>query len=1001
MEQDIPPTESSGSLGALSLSEDDICDDDALQGDTWIEELECALLADCDPATLKKICEGKRIPATLRPDYWRILLALNDADGRVKLTNEYDLPNQHELRRDCELLVADISATLATEPLSDADKLKLKSDFESTLTTYVKARPELNYVSGNGWTDILKVLYNLQLSDTQMYQMFFRIVDRYIPRDLSPTRTVDSGAPRPESSANTNDASGRKQKSEISSKQQQQQQQQQPSEKSVQAYHLLRLLIQYHDPELCSILDSRNVTPNLYVKDWFCSLFARSCSPKLALHIWDMHFKIADPFLIFFAAIVMVANASDELKNGNLNKKDMLNVLKKMPSQLEEDDVEDLYYLVSNHYTNSTPRSIRSYSHLFFMDTFGATYSGNESPEDGSPTLVDLKTCHLTNSLDLSQYLCLPIVPAEIFALDTAQQRSNRTQSMSTPSSTLRYFLVDCRPAEQYNAGHLTKAFHLDCSLMLREPSSFATAVQALLEIQRQVVASKSNTGGQHLCFIGSGQEEEDRYVNMVVASFLQKYQKYVSIVFGGFDAIHDYVQTKSELKESFSKYIVDHNEELCKTCCSKSPDAYERFKAHQAAVARTQQQQQQQQASSGFSSAQSLFATTTSFFKSDKGGSSALSKFTSSNPQATVTAQQIAQSGASMLDKFTTAFVSKSNVIKDRLVGSLNTTAIPAPGLASSPVGSPNSARSHVSSQDKLGPRYTGGSSAYGDSDGLTRGLASMRQRVGSLLQSQDDDIIEEPCQEIQIDQWQRENEIVAIYKCAQIKGTLKYPGYIGLNRTHLWILRGIPHNKGFASIAAKRPLDMIVQITSKRRQPDFIIFRYGYANSGNKSTSASPESQSPDLPVKGHQATENKESDPANDKTTNQSNSNDDSASSAIIKPAAHKGLPTIIASDHLHIPEAFEVIRLIKREIVRIMDESSRKTSCCSSTDKESGDAAKMTECDAATTSANEPNVSDVQKEQEKGPEEEPENEPENEPAAKPVESKQEASDDTATK
>ena len=30
----------------------------------------------------------------------------------------------------------------------------------------------------------------------------------------------------------------------------------------------------------------------------------------------------------------------------------------------------------------------------------------------------------------------------------------------------VRYFVVDCRPAEQYNAGHLPIAFHLDANLV-------------------------------------------------------------------------------------------------------------------------------------------------------------------------------------------------------------------------------------------------------------------------------------------------------------------------------------------------------------------------------------------------------------------------------------------------------------------------------------------------------------------------------------------------------
>ena len=30
----------------------------------------------------------------------------------------------------------------------------------------------------------------------------------------------------------------------------------------------------------------------------------------------------------------------------------------------------------------------------------------------------------------------------------------------------IRYFVVDCRPAEQYNSGHLPTAFHLDANLV-------------------------------------------------------------------------------------------------------------------------------------------------------------------------------------------------------------------------------------------------------------------------------------------------------------------------------------------------------------------------------------------------------------------------------------------------------------------------------------------------------------------------------------------------------
>ena len=44
-----------------------------------------------------------------------------------------------------------------------------------------------------------------------------------------------------------------------------------------------------------------------------------------------------------------------------------------------------------------------------------------------------------------------------------------------------------------------------------------------------------SISGGQHLCFIGSGREEEDQYVYMVIANFLQKHYHFVSFAKGGY----------------------------------------------------------------------------------------------------------------------------------------------------------------------------------------------------------------------------------------------------------------------------------------------------------------------------------------------------------------------------------------------------------------------------------------------------------------------------------
>jgi len=63
----------------------------------------------------------------------------------------------------------------------------------------------------------------------------------------------------------------------------------------------------------------------------------------------------------------------------------------------------------------------------------------------------------------------------------------------------------------------------------------FTTAVQALLTSKEQALSTSAVAAGEHLCFIGSGREEEDQYVHMVVAHFLQRHLAFVSVVAGGY----------------------------------------------------------------------------------------------------------------------------------------------------------------------------------------------------------------------------------------------------------------------------------------------------------------------------------------------------------------------------------------------------------------------------------------------------------------------------------
>ncbi len=61
---------------------------------------------------------------------------------------------------------------------------------------------------------------------------------------------------------------------------------------------------------------------------------------------------------------------------------------------------------------------------------------------------------------------------------------------------------------------------------------------QTARNLNNDFVYLGSTAGGEHLCFMGSGYHEEDKYVRMVVAYFLQRNTKYVSIASGGYQSM-------------------------------------------------------------------------------------------------------------------------------------------------------------------------------------------------------------------------------------------------------------------------------------------------------------------------------------------------------------------------------------------------------------------------------------------------------------------------------
>lgn len=95
-----------------------------------------------------------------------------------------------------------------------------------------------------------------------------------------------------------------------------------------------------------------------------------------------------------------------------------------------------------------------------------------------------------------------------------------------------------------------------------------------------------------------------------------------------------------------------------------------------------------------------------------------------------------------------------------------------------------------------------------------------------------------------------------------------LSFCSFLLLTATYIYIVREARSKKGWGKIVAKRPLEMIVQITSKRKVPEIITFKYG------------------------------------------ETNENSDSG-------------PNIIATDCLIFQKPYEVTRLVKQQVIKVLD------------------------------------------------------------------------------
>ncbi|KAF1783461.1 Immunoglobulin-like fold [Phytophthora cactorum] len=216
------------------------------------------------------------VPSNLRSQVWQELLGVARTE-RLSLDQsilqvEEDLDNQR-------VIAADAARTRGNEP-----RFKQPETVElvvKLLTYYCKCR---NIRYKQGMNEVLAPFLLLTeqrdgaqertpLAEGVVFQCFYALIDRFLPHVF-----VDKEF------------------------------------RSLQcSFQLYRLLMLYHDPELCHYLDQHDMTPELYVTPWFMTLFARSLPPEFVFYLWDFFLLEEDPYLLHFVAYALVAASREKV----------------------------------------------------------------------------------------------------------------------------------------------------------------------------------------------------------------------------------------------------------------------------------------------------------------------------------------------------------------------------------------------------------------------------------------------------------------------------------------------------------------------------------------------------------------------------------------------------------------------------------------------------------------------------------------------------------------
>eukprot|EP00118_Oscarella_pearsei_P004762 m.20790 g.20790 ORF g.20790 m.20790 type:complete len:186 (+) comp28083_c0_seq2:794-1351(+) len=90
-----------------------------------------------------------------------------------------------------------------------------------------------------------------------------------------------------------------------------------------------------------------------------------------------------------------------------------------------------------------------------------------------------------------------------------------------------------------------------------------------------------------------------------------------------------------------------------------------------------------------------------------------------------------------------------------------------------------------------------------------------------------------------INLDTWRKRVDVIQTFPCNELtmSGSM-HPSHLLLTKSHMFVLREISSRRGWAVIQSRQLLTSVVKITSKKKHPDVITFKFGAVGEEGETT-------------------------------------------------------------------------------------------------------------------------------------------------------------------